>query len=365
VILKAAALFILLNVCYVLTQPLAWLSELTFYNSLLPGRERLPYSDNPADTYNISLHRIEGMYASHVIGSEEKGEDEFRVILLGDSAIWGWLLETNETMSACLNEGDYYTADGRRLVVYNLGYPVTSVLKDTLLLEEAMQYEVDGVAWFVTLQALYKDEQLRHPILQNNDERARDLIEEYDLALDTDRLPDEPDLLERTIIGQRRELADLLRHQVYGLAWTITGVDHTNPRFFQPPPADLQAGDNIPTRENIRPPLTGDDLALDVLAAAHDIASDNEAEILLVNEPIFITDGLNSETRYNDLYPRWAYDDYMQLMDEQVAQNDWHYVNIWNTVPPEAFTDYPLHYTAGETCRVAEMIAPQIVQLAK
>lgn len=362
---KTGLLFIVINLLYALLEPLPLFSRLTLYNTVLPGRERLPYSDNPADTYNLSLHRIEGMFASHILSSADKPTDEFRVVLLGDSMVWGWLLETDETFNACLNAGNYRSADGRRLRVYNLGYPVTTVLKDALLLEEAARYEIDAAVWFVTLQALYRDEQLRHPILQNNSDRARAYVEKHDLALDTSVLPDEPDFWDRTLVGQRRELADLLRHQVYGLAWLVTGIDHTNPRFFRAPPSNLLPGIDIPTRAEIQPPLTLEWLALDVIDVAMRMAQKEGIEVLLVNEPIFITEGLNRENRYNDLYPRWAYDDYRRLLGEQVTQNGWAYIELWDAVPSYKFTDYPLHFTADETCRLAHQLAPEILRLAE
>ena len=36
-----------------------------------------------------------------------------------------------------------------------------------------------------------------------------------------------PSFLEQTIVGQRRPLADLIRLQLYGPTWGITGIDQT------------------------------------------------------------------------------------------------------------------------------------------
>lgn len=363
VVVKAALLFVLLNFIYALLEPLPTISRFTFYNLAFPGRERLPFAENPAEAYSISLHRLEGMFASHVIRDAEKATDEFRVVALGDSAVWGWLLQTDETLSACLNDGDYRTLDGRHLQVYNLGYPVTSVLKDALILEEALQYEPDAVVWLTTLQAMYRDEQLRHPIMQSNDDRARDFIEQHDLQLDTDVLPAEPSFWDRTIVGQRRELADLLRHQVYGVAWWATGVDHINPKFFEARIENLQQEQNIPTRPYIE---VGGDLgqwlSFDVVEAAVQMADD--VPVLIINQPIFQTEGVGRDLRYNDLYPIWAYDQFRQLLAAQVAFNGWHYQDYWNAVPNDQFTDYPLHYTASATCDFANLIGPDIVALA-
>ncbi len=364
VVVKTAVLFILINLVYIVLQPLPFLSKLTFYNITLPGRERLPYADNPSDSYSISLHRLEGMFASHIISSESKADDEFRVLLLGDSGVWGWLLETDQVLSACLNDGDYQAPDGRTMRVYNLGYPVTSVLKDALILEEALRYQPDAVVWLTTLQAMYVDEQLRHPIMSSNPDRAREFIMRYDLALDMAMLPDEPDFMDRTIVGQRRELADLLRHQIYGLAWWATGVDHRNPKFFEARIENLLPGDHIPTRSAITPDNFNEWLSFDVMAATVEMARMERVPVLLVNQPIFQSAGVNTELRYNDLYPRWTYDAYRQRFSTEAEAHDWHYLDLWEAVPNDQFTDYPLHYTPSATCEFAALIAPDIVGLS-
>ena len=41
--------------------------------------------------------------------------------------------------------------------------------------------------------------------------------------------------------------------------------------------------------------------------------------MLLVNEPMLISNGANSEIRYNFFYPRWAYDEYRSMLAEALA----------------------------------------------
>ena len=68
VVLKAALLFVLLNALAALVDPLPLLGRVSAYNMLLPGRARLPYGENPAPAYNLSLYSLEAMLASHEIG---------------------------------------------------------------------------------------------------------------------------------------------------------------------------------------------------------------------------------------------------------------------------------------------------------
>ena len=91
VIVKAALLFMLCNILSAALTPLEAVGTVSLYNTVLPGRERLPYGEQPAQSYNQSLYNIPAMLASHTL-SRPKAADEFRVILMGDSATWGWFL---------------------------------------------------------------------------------------------------------------------------------------------------------------------------------------------------------------------------------------------------------------------------------
>jgi hypothetical protein len=353
VILKAAGLFLLLNLLFAAFLPLEGLGRLSLYNWLLPGRQRLPYGENPAESYNLSLDNIPAMLASHIV-SQPKAEDEFRVLVIGDSGAWGWLLENEDTLAGQINAAGARTADGRRIAAYNLGYPIMALTKDLLLLEAALEYEPDLILWPVTLQSFPGDKQLVPPIVQNNPDRLRRLIDDYGLALDADDPAlVEPDLLGRTIAGQRRALADLMRLQLYGYSWAATGVDQAIPEEYKLRATDLEA--DLSWLEIEEPlPLDEEILVLDILDAAATLAGD--VPILVVNEPIFISDGDNSDVRYNAWYPRWAYDDYREQLAAVAAGADWSYLDLWDAIPPEEFTDSPVHLTPAGTGQLTDLL---------
>ena len=164
VLLKAAFLFLLVNTLFAPVQhgPQRW-AKLSAYNHLFPGRARLPYGENPERSYNLSLFNLDAMFASHELAAGEKPEDEYRVLLIGDSATWGFLLEPDETLAAALNQANISLPDGRRVRFYNLGYPVMSLMKDLLLLSRAQQYEPDLIVWLFTLESFPYDKQLFPP----------------------------------------------------------------------------------------------------------------------------------------------------------------------------------------------------------
>ncbi len=363
VIFKAWLIFVVINLLVIAFDPMPVLDRITLYGAVFPARERFPYSEDGSSSYSVTLNSLDAMFASHEISSQAKADDEFRVVLLGDSSVWGWLLENDQTLSKCLNRESYQTQDGRLLRAYNLGYPALSVTKDILILEDALRYEVDVVVWLVTLQALLDNEQLRHPITQDNAPLVRQIVETYELTLALDVLPAEPGLMDKTILGRRRDLADWLRHQIYGFNWWMTGKDHSVIGYIGAPMWNLPDSETILNREggSIGEFLPGE-LAWDVLNAGEAITDNMDVPLFVINQPIFISQGLNSEVRYNEYYPRWAFDLYREQLAQQIDRAN--FLDLWDRLPATEFTDTPFHYTAQATCDVAALIAPELLKLA-
>ena len=97
ILIKGLLLFIIFNLVFAAWQPR--LGQFSLYNAVFPGRERLPFGENPKQSYNLSLFDLDAMFASHVIAGEKKAEDEYRVIVIGDSSVWGTLLRPEETIA--------------------------------------------------------------------------------------------------------------------------------------------------------------------------------------------------------------------------------------------------------------------------
>ncbi len=356
VLLKTAVIFIALNLIFAWAYPMEALGKLSLYNRVWPGRLRLPYGEDPAKDYNLSLYNIPAMFHSHVL-MRPKADDEFRVLVIGDSATWGWFLQNQDTLAGRLSVGGYRTEGGKRLVFYNLGYPVMSLTKDLMLLDEAMHYQPDMVLWPVTMASFVRSRQLAHPLLTHNLGRAH----QYAMSPDDERLP-KPTFFARSIVGQRRDLADLVRLQTLGLAWAATSIDQDIPAEIPLRKTDLP---NDLSWENLAKPTRLDDelLAMDVLAAG--VARAGDIPVLIVNEPMFISDGENSDIRYNSFYPRWAYDQYRTLLAARAQANGWDYLDLWDSIPPDQFTDTPVHLTPAGEQMLADILGPEAVQRAR
>src|SRR6185436_5344154 len=122
VLLKALLLFVIANLAFAWLNPLPLLGKASAYNLIFPGRQRLPYGENPERAYNLSLFQLDALFASHEV-AQPKPANEYRVLLIGDSSVWGLLLKPKETLAAQINAGhDIYdtTPDGRVVRVYNL-----------------------------------------------------------------------------------------------------------------------------------------------------------------------------------------------------------------------------------------------------
>lgn len=354
ILLKTVILFALCNIVFAATNALEFINRLSIYNLVVPGRERLPYGENPA-SYNLSLDSIPAMFASHII-TRIKAPDEYRVILIGDSGVWGWLLEPDQTLAADMNRRGLQSEDGRRMVFYNLAYPIQALLKDLMLLDEALTYQPDAVIWFVTLDGFPRDKQVFPPLVQRNADLARAIIARDDLALDpADPRFVTPSFWDRTIFGSRRPLADWLRFQVFGVSWAITGIDQNIPTDYPRVMTDLEPD---VTWNGIETPrdLTADDLAVDVLAGGAAQVEASGVRLLIVNEPIYISQGANADVRYNSWYPRWAYDSFRAFLADTCARRGWDCADVWNAIPPEEFTDSPVHLSSNGTTILAERI---------
>jgi hypothetical protein len=300
------------------------------------------------------------MFASHIV-ARPKADDEFRVIVIGDSGTWGWLLNNKDTLAGQINAQNLKTAAGQRVVAFNLGYPVMALTKDVLILEEALKYQPDLIVWPVTLESFPRAKQVFPSIVQNNPARVRSLIERYQLNLDPDdsRFVD-PDFLGKTIVRQRRNLADWLRLQALGFSWAATGIDQAMPDQIKLRQSDFEK--DVSWQDFKQPTtLTENDLAFDALNAGLKMAGD--VPVLIINEPMFISDGQNSDLRYNSFYPRWAYDQFRQLLNAKAAANNWHYLDLWDSIAPAEFTDTPVHLTPDGMAQLAKTVGEEIFRL--
>lgn len=348
VLARALILLVVLLGLAVIFDPAGAIGKASLYNSLIPGRERFPYGENPQKSYNMTINDLDAMFASH-LASRPKETDEFRVFVFGDSSVWGTLLSNEQTLTGLLNEQGIETCGGKRVVFYNLGYPTLSLQKDTLFISRALQHEPDLILWPLTLESFPGMNPSTSPLLGYNREEVRHLFPA------TAPPEEEVQTIWEMIQEQRRGLADWIRYQLYGVMWAATGIDQDLSQVWQPAQRDFDPDSTFNNREEFD--LTD---ALDFTPLTTGITLAGDITVWLVNEPILISNGENSTIRYNFFYPRWAYDDYRQVLRDEANANAWNYLDLWNLVPESEFTNSAIHLTPAGERLLAERIAREI-----
>jgi len=357
VLLKGLILFLLIDLIFVGVNSSAF-GKYSLYNRILTGRQRFPFGEDSSRSFNLNLYNLDAMFASHVIAKESKPVNEYRIFILGDSSTWGTLLHPDDTLAGQLDAAGMSLC-GMSVRVYNLGYPTISLTKDLMLLDYAQRYQPDLVIWLVTLEAFPIDKQLSSPIVANNATRVEGLISRFHLPLDlNDSVLIHPDFWGSTLIGQRRVLADLFRLQMYGVMWSATGIDQTYPTDYQRAQTDFNM--DI-TYHDMQPPILDESqLAFGVLEAG--LYNSGESSVILINEPMLISAGKNSDLRYNFLYPRWAFNQWREMMSKRVEAGGWNYLDLWNIVPSDEFTNSAIHLTPMGESILARRVEQAILQ---
>lgn len=354
VIVKAVCLFVLANLVYGWVKPTV--ADISVYNSVVPGLERMPFG-NYSDPYTVTVDNTDAMFAAHEI-SAQKESDEIRVALIGDSSIYGEGLLSSDTLSGQWNQLNPQCAD-KQIKVYNLGYPHPSIIKDLVFIDEVKERQPDVIIWFVTLNTVMNQYRL-NPFLTGNRERALQMMEAYDIPFGPRKMLSEQKTVfyQDTLVGQRSFLARWLKLQMLGALWYTAGDDfhleHGNTEIISPDVKKSPDYRDLPPGSDLRASLL-----LDALTAGHAVAGD--IPVLLVNEPIFVANGMHSDVRYNDLYPRWAYDQYRGLLAGQTQKDSINYLDLWNAIPPKFFTDTPLHLSVDGERLLAEQLNPTLL----
>lgn len=334
IFVKTIIFFILFNIIFILLGNASY-GRITLYNLLFPGRDRLPFGETSLESFNLTMFNVDAMVASHKFAAEKKAENEYRIAIIGDSSIWGFLQESEDTLAGLLDKNIDFLCDGKIVKVFNLGYPSLSVLKDLVVLEKGKAYKPDLVLWFVTLESLISKDQMQTPIVKNNPILVNSIIKEYKLSFPVNDIK----LKNALLIEQKRNLADLIRHQLYGVLWAGSGIDQVYPREINPAQRDFKIDSSYKDFDVNQ--FNKKDLATEVIINA--VKRLSMIDFIVINEPILISTGKNTDIRYNFYYPKWAYDKYRSLLASTLKESNILYYDFWNLVPESEFTNSAIH----------------------
>ncbi len=328
------------------------LQRLNVYGTTALKRQRFPFSTVAPEDAALDVENLDAMFASHIV-SNPKAPNEFRVLVLGDSAVWGIGLTPEQTLTGQLDAlglkcGNKYVR------VYNLSFPVSSAAKDLMILDKAVSYRPNMIVWLITWYTLMPKTRTDHPLITTN------LDEFHKLASHFNFLPKDyksPNLISR-MIDQNRTLFRISRYQFYSLVNISTDLD----QIPGPPDKLPDYLSSDPTFEGLKPPkLFSWNVSLDQVKDIFQLAGN--VPVILVNEPTQVLSNVpNSDIYYNVYYPRWVYDQYRRYVSDAAGKNHWNYLDLWNVFPSNFFTDTPLHLTPHGETELAKLIAPTIVQ---
>jgi lysophospholipase L1-like esterase len=346
--MKGILLFLLIE--YAIFSLVPDLGVIDLYTPLGLDRERLPISTLDPEVAPLDVDDLDAMLASHIV-SRPKAPDEFRVLILGDSAVWGLNLTPEQTLPGQLNTLAL-TCGNKKVITYNLSFPRSSSTKDLMILDKAMRYQPDLIMWLVTWYTLMPKTRVDHVLVTHNPG------EFYKLGYRFDFLPKDyqPPTFISKFVDKQQALFRVLRYQLYPAIQLATAIDQ-----IPGPPEILPSGlSSDTTFEGLKPPtLRKSQVSLDQVQDFYELAG--TTPVLLINEPILILEGIpNSDLRYNSYYPRWVYDQYSQYLGEAAVQNGWNYLDLWDKFPSGYFTDTPLHLDPDGEQKFAEYLAPMI-----
>lgn len=376
VLIKGLLFFLILNFLYALP----WsdnLEKITIYNTLIPGNKRF----NGITDIDLNM-------ATHLISASKK-PDEFRVAFIGDSSTFGYLLDEDETVTELINNANLETCDGKQVRVYNLANTGQSTLMDLMMIESVQSKKPDMIVWLFTLNA-FMDEKITMPsihlpvslqhydrikmsrqfvpkFVMNNPEKIAQVISKYGLNLEIppELKADQNNLWNRSLFSQRNHIADWYNMQIEGIRSESVGDDGTITIGWKRDfiPASQKALPSTKDYRRLTAPISDKEL---MYTEAFEAAIKSVADIptLLVNEPILISVQENSDIHYNDTYPRWAYNQYRRYIRKMAIKENWSYLDLWNIVPRQYFTNSVFHRSPEGEQLVAEKVAPAILDLA-
>ncbi len=348
-VLKALGIFVILNAAFAGLHP--QIGRLSIFNKVVSGRARLP-AVNPAGQ-DFRIGDVDALFSAHVISGTVKSPGEYRVLLLGNSQTWGWLVPPSQTVAEYLNQRDWAGCH-QNIRFYNLAYPFPSALRDFFYLHEALPYKPDMVIWMVTLES-FSPRPIDQLLLDVDPTVRFGLLPAYGLQRYQPLIGRPLEFADSTLMGQGSHLKSLVVLQLYGIIWDATGIDNR--------PSEPLTDSTVGSQSSAQPRATSSspkDLTFDVLQAGQTML--NGVPILVVNEPIPVS--ADPALRYNSIPVRQSYDQYQQRLRAYTSSATIPYRDFYDQIPASEFPAGNLHLTARGEKELAKLLAGEVAQIA-
>ncbi|MBN1429204.1 MAG: SGNH/GDSL hydrolase family protein [Anaerolineae bacterium] len=324
-------LFIIFNFLYYLFQPLE-IGRPTLYNGAIPGRVRMEWSPGGLESFGVNELRLSRLLADHAI-SRSKAENEYRVLFIGSSEIWGYFNKPQDTMPIALDRLSLFTSDGRMVRSYNLSYVYPNAIKDMLILNYVLShgtYNTDLIVWVVNPK-IFMPNLDPHWLEMANPELTVSMARQYGLSSQAlDQVAAElevPWWRRHSFLSERDDIAYWLLNQFYGLAWSTTG-------------ADLQFPDVMPRDQATEGEDGWNNQQPGAFEALVTMAGDHDMPLVLVSSPM-----------------AWEAPEYNRWLAERADSLGVPLLDCSELLSSDYFTDTHLHLTTEGHNLFAEQVA--------
>jgi hypothetical protein len=359
VLIKALVMLIVFDAAQMIFDLAGTLDRALLYRSFTPTTERLGQANQIGDPIWWTL---DPLLDAHQI-AQSKAPDEFRVIFLGDSATFCLYCRSNEAIPSLFTQLNA-TIDGKRVVGYNLAYPGSDWLKDILILKHALKYQPDAIVWLVTAKGAgdqpLPQEPDAHLITRLNAAELPALAEQYNVdTWETQRYADADAWYQRSIFthgGRYRDWLILIARSLRNAAldpkrdlsqeYLLPG----EPVTTKPVQAVAEINSSLPGYG------TFPNRQWELLRAGQQLANEAGVPLLVVNEPTYIAGGPNTDVNYNSFYERNLYDRFRVALTEFTRQHSMTYLDLWDFLPAEDFSNTSLHYNLDGNRLVAQKL---------
>ncbi len=290
---------------------------------------------------------------------------ELRVVLAGNSSIFGFPLPVEETFGYLLNQ-DFARRDVPAHL-FNVGFVTTYQLKDALIIHEAMRYQPDVIVYPITLADFLHFA----PSVNASDQQFFGLNRDALAGLVAHPLPG----LGGPLAYYGLAIASLAPAQIYFARLQESGVllrdavqihARSVARHFgvslpaEPVPTlARQTSYDCPTRRDEFAYLYRDWKTWNILAYLEDLQHTRGVEVMVVNWPVAhepIGDC------YDFRYPAADLAEYTVWLREETAARGLRYLDLLDLLPADAFLD-SIHISAAGHRQIAERVGEALTPL--
>ena len=366
VLLKAVALLIIFDVLQMALGLSSALDHWPIYRAFTPPTMRLGLAEQIGDP---AWWRLNVLLDAHEI-AQPKAPDEYRVVFLGDSSTFCLYCRAGEAIPKDVTDLGM-TIDGKRVRGYNLAYPGPDWLKDILILKHALHYQPDAIVWLVTAKGSSNQPTPAQPdahlFTRLNADELPELQRRYGFTTwETQQYADAAAWYQSSIWLRGGRLRDwfMLLAQSIRTALLNPGQDQTK-QYLLPGEPVTQRPIRFPAEITSDLPGYGTlpNDRWELLRVGQRMAQEAGVPLLLVNEPIYIAGGPNSDVNYNSDYERAVYDRFRAAMTQFTREHGLPYLDLWNHLPPEEFSNTALHYNLQGNIHVAQEIAAELQKM--